>query len=48
MKGDDIKLENADVEYIEYTKKLNISENCKVEKSVKRINGGDSGHFRKK
>lgn len=48
MKGDDIKLENADVEYIEYTKNLNISEDCKVEKSVKRINGGDSGHFRKK
>ena len=35
-------------QFIEYTKNLNISEDCKVEKSVKRINGGDSGHFRKK
>nr|WP_317332651.1 polymer-forming cytoskeletal protein [uncultured Romboutsia sp.] len=35
MKGDDIKLENSDVEYIEYTKNLNISDDCKVEKSVK-------------
>ena len=37
MKGDDIKLENSDVEYIEYTKNLNISDDCKVEKSVKII-----------
>ena len=35
MKGDDIKLENSYVEYIEYTKNLNISDDCKVEKSVK-------------
>ena len=37
MKGDDIKLENTDVEYIEYTKNLNISEDCKIEKSLKII-----------
>lgn len=37
MKGDDIKLENSDVGYIEYTKNLNISDDCKVEKSVKII-----------
>ena len=35
MKGDDIKLENSYVEYIEYNKNLNISDDCKVEKSVK-------------